>query len=227
MARAKPALTANLRGINLCVRLPIEMRPLLQLEAKADALFLSAASSKDAVALRSEIWLSSKFQKTEDISVKFNYAAERNRFEEKWKKLRVEYAEAGMPQEHIEIMYQFDHAQFNSDRAFENHICPLSLASHPDAEPADGEKVISQQNADRLTTEYDAHGGHSRFWWVEEIESPRLLRGLRKLSQEDIEFLTLLFIEGYSQEECAVRMHSSQSAISRRYKRIMGVFTEK
>lgn len=65
MARAKPALTANLRGINKCVQLPIEVRPLLQLEAKVDALFLSAAPSNGAVTLPSEIWLLFKFQKME------------------------------------------------------------------------------------------------------------------------------------------------------------------
>ena len=65
MARAKPALTANLRGINLCIQFPIEERPLLQFNTKADALFLFIAPSNGAVALRNGIWLSPKFQKTE------------------------------------------------------------------------------------------------------------------------------------------------------------------
>ena len=52
-------------------------RPLLRYVAAAGALFFYAASTSDAVALRSEIWLSPKFQKnggTQMFNSKNSYA---------------------------------------------------------------------------------------------------------------------------------------------------------
>ena len=55
----------------------------------------------------------------------------------------------------------------------------------------------------------------------------RIVAGIAKLTDEDKELLTLLIVEGCSQTDCAVKMHSSQSAISRRLARIIDIFTKK
>ncbi len=156
----------------------------------------------------------------------FNYASERNKFDAAWEKLRKEYAAAGMPPGKIEVMYQFDLQQFNADRAYFSHKCPLNLSHEQMDETDDLENPFLKKHMDRFTTEYDTYGSHSRYWWLEEIESPKLQAALPLLSDEDKELLTLIFVEGYSQEECAVKLHSSQSAISRNCLRIFGIFTK-
>ena len=40
--------------------------------------------------------------------MKFNNGSERVRLENRWKKLRIQYREAGMSEDAIQAMYQFD-----------------------------------------------------------------------------------------------------------------------
>ena len=157
----------------------------------------------------------------------FNYASERNKFDAAWTKLRQEYATAGMSPESIEVMYQYDLHQFNADRAYARRHCPLNLTHEQIEEADDFENPFLEKHLDKFTTQYDTYGTHSRFWWLEEIESPRIQIRLKALTDDDKELLTLIFVEGYSQEECAVKLHSSQSAISRRYLKIIGIFAKK
>ncbi len=51
----------------------------------------------------------------------FNNGLERKKFEAMWKKLRAEYAAAGMDEAAIEEMYQFDLDTFRSDRRYGEH----------------------------------------------------------------------------------------------------------
>lgn len=124
----------------------------------------------------------------------FNYAKERREFDREWERLRREYEAAGMTTEHIDKLYAFDLDWFNSRRSFFNHTQELP-----------GE----------------AMGG--RFGWVDEIEDARLADKLRGLSAEDLELLTLLAIEGYTQTEAARMKGCSQNAVSKKYLRIKKV----
>lgn len=48
--------------------------------------------------------------------MQFNYAKERKQFDEEWKKMRGEYRVAGMSEEDIQIMYEFDLMVFRQRR---------------------------------------------------------------------------------------------------------------
>lgn len=157
----------------------------------------------------------------------FNYAAERNRFDANWNKLRQEYATAGMEAWKIEEMYRFDLAQFNADRAYEKRRCDLDLLHEETDDTSEFETPMLKQFFEQFTTEYDACGVHNRHWWLEELEDPRLVSALPKLTAEDVELLTLVIAEGYTQKECAVKLEISQCAINKRIARILGKFTEK
>lgn len=50
--------------------------------------------------------------------MEFNYAQERRKFERQWKILRKQYQEAGMDEEAISKMYQFDLQWLNSERRY-------------------------------------------------------------------------------------------------------------
>ena len=48
----------------------------------------------------------------------FNKGYELKKFEAHWEKLRIEYAAAGMTEDAIQKMYDYDRQQFNSERTF-------------------------------------------------------------------------------------------------------------
>ena len=156
----------------------------------------------------------------------FNYAAERNKFESSWSTLRKEYVAAGMSQQAIEAMYQFDLQEFNAERAYRNRNFPLDL-TYDQADVEDAyEMPLLQGHLEKHTAQYDTYGAHSRYWWLEEIESPKLQAALVKLTDADKNLLTLYFVEGYTQAECADILHISQCALHKRLARIFAIFAK-
>ena len=73
---------------------------------------------------------------------------------------------------------------------------------------------------DELTVTIDSSSEQSRYWWIEEIDNPKLAETIKTLSPEQIELLTLVVIDGYGQTEIAEIMGVSQSAISQRFSTI-------
>ena len=51
----------------------------------------------------------------------FNYAREKRKFDEKWKKLEEWYRKFGMSEDAIREMYEYDWREFNSNRKFYRH----------------------------------------------------------------------------------------------------------
>ena len=49
----------------------------------------------------------------------FNNGNERRKLNAKWEQLRVQYREAGMSEEAIQAMYEFDLGVLNSERAYD------------------------------------------------------------------------------------------------------------
>jgi hypothetical protein len=173
------------------------------------------------ISVISEIWNPPKFHVKGDHKMSFNYAAERNKFDAAWEKLRKEYADAGMPEENIELMYQFDLKQFNTDRAYVNHTCPLNLSHEQMGENDDFENPFLEKYLDQFTTQYDTYGTHSRYWWLEELSDPRLVAALPMLTREDKELLTLYFVERFTIREIAKGEGKQKSAVSERLLRLL------
>lgn len=59
--------------------------------------------------------------KTEENQMGFNYAREKRKFDEKWKKLEEWYRKFGMSEDAIREMYEYDWREFNSNRKFYRH----------------------------------------------------------------------------------------------------------
>lgn len=154
----------------------------------------------------------------------FNYATERNRFDAEWDKLRKEYAQAGMAEESIEAMYQYDLQQFNNERAYVNHHCQLSLSHEQIGEDDEFENPFLERYFDQFTTPYDQYGTHSRYWWLEELDDPRLAAAVPLLTTEEKELLTLYFIEQYTTRELAKKYEVSHVTISQRLRKICSIF---
>ena len=69
----------------------------------------------------------------------FNKGLELKKFEAHWEKLRVEYAAAGMTEDAIQKMYDYDRQQFNSERTFiertQEFTAPAYESSEEEASP--------------------------------------------------------------------------------------------
>ena len=57
----------------------------------------------------------------------FNNGFEHVRLENKWKKLRIQYREAGMSEEAIQEMYNFDVQVVNSEQRYYRHSKDLAF----------------------------------------------------------------------------------------------------
>jgi DNA-directed RNA polymerase specialized sigma24 family protein len=162
------------------------------------------------------------FSKFGGYNMSFNNGLERKKFEAAWKKLRVEYAAAGMDEAAVEAMYQFDLDTFNSERRYAEHTQELPFQQFDD----DGDTAGEDTSA-LLVKFFDAFAvmpqetvGTNRYGWVEEIRSKTLSAAVQRLSEADIELLTLHVYEGYGVSEIAKMKGVTQSAISQKIIRI-------
>lgn len=159
------------------------------------------------------------------IRMGFNYSREKLIFDREWEKLRGQYKKAGMNDEAIQELYDFDWSWFRMRRNYENRV---------QAMPEEG---IDEQNAETrsnlfqrftsLSTSFNEMGFSGRYAWIDTISDDALSKKLRDLSDEELELLTLLAFEGYTQREIARKMHCSQNAISKRLIKIKRILKEK
>ena len=144
----------------------------------------------------------------------FNYSKEKFIFDREWQKLREQYAEAGMSEETIQELYDFDWSWFRARRNYENRVQAL-----PDEE-IDEQKAETRSNLFRkfayLSAGFDEMKFSGRYAWIDTISDDALSKKLKNLSEDELELLTLSVIEGYTQREIARIMHCSQNAISKR-----------
>ena len=134
----------------------------------------------------------------------YNYAKEKRRFDAEWKRNERWYRKEGMSEDDIEEMRRFDLEQFNRDRAYESRRRPLETAC--------GSCCVQQTS--------------ERYGWIDEVSDPRLTERLQRLSERDIELLTLLIYDGLSQTEAADIMGCKQYDISRQFARILRNLSE-
>lgn len=156
--------------------------------------------------------------------MKFNYALERQKFEQEWAKLQKEYEAAGMPAEDIKTMKEYDWTHmFCAERIVALHTQEIDASIFDQVE--DGEQVpespLMKKFLGVLTTEYDHFGGHSPDWWLDNIEDERLQEWVTTLDVSERRLIDLIMRQGYTQKDCAVIFNISQSAVSQRLTSIL------
>ena len=148
----------------------------------------------------------------------FNKGYELKKFEAHWEKLRIEYAAAGMTEEAIQKMYDYDRQQFNSERTFVERTQEFTAPAYESSEEEASPLMLRYQEA--ITTTDTYHETKSKFAWIGEIENERLLSALENLSEDDLKLLTLYAYEGYTVTEISKVLGVSQPTISIKIKRI-------
>ena len=135
----------------------------------------------------------------------FNYGLEKRKFTEEWKKLYREYKAAGMSEEDIQDIYAFDLNVFRKNRTECQRTQPLSESSCDDGtEQGESMSALLKKFSSALSV-CDKYSFQSdpRFAWVDEMENDELYRKIISLPKRDMDLLTLIAFEGYSQREVA------------------------
>ena len=133
----------------------------------------------------------------------WNNAYERKKFEAKQKKQAEEYRALGMSEEQIQIMYEFDLEQFNSNRSYYSHTQSFIPDDFDESEDDDEKLSIFEKFKDVLTISIEDSSDKSKYWWIEEIDEPETVKKIKSLSERDLEILTLMVIDELTHEEIA------------------------
>ena len=136
----------------------------------------------------------------------WNDGYERKMFAKRQKKQAAAYRALGMTEEEIKEMNEFDLEQFKSERRNRMHTQQFTSSDFDEGEEDDSESTLFDKFFDELTCTIETSGEHSRYWWVEEIEDEMLARKVRSMASEEIEMITLLVFEGYTQIEASQKM---------------------
>lgn len=147
-----------------------------------------------------------------------NYAIERTKFERQQRQQAEQYRKLGMDEEQIQTMYEFDLATFRSDWRYEKHTQGFAASSFGDGTQDDSKSALFEKFLAQLSVQPD--DGHSREWWVEEIENPQLALALKGLSKSDLEFITRIVIEKATQMELSEELGISQQAVSKKWRKM-------
>ena len=154
----------------------------------------------------------------------FNYGLEKKNFDSQWAVTRKQYEDAGMSNEAIQAMYDYDWSVFNANRSYQNHTQEMAAPSFEQSEESYSPLMNKYQEAVSVTDTY--RETKSRFAWIGEIENERLLAALENLSEDDLKLLTLYAYEGYIESEISKVFNVSQPAIHKRIMKI-SIFLKK
>ena len=147
----------------------------------------------------------------------FNNGNERRKLNAKCEQLRVQYREAGMSEEAIQAMYEFDLGVLNSERAYDAN----TVAVCDGEDDVDARKAADIKQYEAAITVTDTYREtKSRFAWIGEIENERLLAALENLSDSDLELITLYAYEGYDTVEISKAFGKTKQNISKKIQRI-------
>ena len=106
--------------------------------------------------------------------MQFNYAKERKQFDEEWKKMRGEYRVAGMSEEDIQIMYEFDLMVFRQRRTY-------CLHNESREEMEEKQNPIYMES---IRFEDNEQLGVGRDNWLDELDNKKLFKAIQKLKKE-------------------------------------------
>ncbi len=152
----------------------------------------------------------------------FNYSYEKKKFEQEWAKLEKEYREAGMSDKDIQTMKEFDMEYFRLNRNTVLHTCDLQDNEDLEDNGNDDFGNIDFSKIEYATiNEQEKVETHSKFWWIEELNSEKMISKIKILSENDIELITLYVFEKFTQNEIAEFYGISQRAVGKRLAKIM------
>ena len=93
----------------------------------------------------------------------FNYAKEKEKFDRTWAMLRQQYETAGMSQDAIKELYDFDWNWFKSRRRYFNWLADLPESMSVEDLPQEGAEMTLGDSP----AHYGAGKATERYWWID------------------------------------------------------------
>ena len=160
--------------------------------------------------------------------MKFNYTTEKNKFEKQWERLEKEYREAGMAEDAIVAMREYDWEQFKKERNYCIHTQFMETGREDLKKDIDDEADVARIDKssflkrfeEKLSVEPEEYCPDTRYGWMEQIGDGELYGKLKALKPKDLELFHLYAIEGFKVTEIARMMGLPHSDISRKLGRI-------
>ena len=148
----------------------------------------------------------------------WNNGLEKKKFEKKQAKQRIEYAKAGITEEQIQAMYEFDLRQFKAERTERTHTQRLDIEDEDDDENIEPNPLYDKF-LELLSVRIEEING-DRYDWIENIEDEKMAKAVKSLSESDLGILTESLIGGLRQNEIAAKHGISNVMICNKIKRI-------
>ncbi len=150
----------------------------------------------------------------------WNNGLERKKFNRKQNKQNEEYRALGMSDEAIRALNDLDNEIYNSDRVYCTHTQPLDISVFYESDCDESDNALLKKFGDRISITLEDSGCFSRYWWIEELDTPELAKAIKELPKEDIELLTLYVFDQMTQQEIAKILGVSQPAVVKRLSKI-------
>ena len=148
--------------------------------------------------------------------MKYNHSAMRQRFKKEQKALAKKYREAGMSEDSIREMYEFDLAVFRSNRNNLAHKAEIEEMTSYDR--ITGESHYMDMDEFPLQSA-NSVGSLLSDKWIDEIENEQLLSALLSLPEDYLEIIAFL-MKGYSQTDIGRMRGVNRRAINNKIARI-------
>ena len=142
-----------------------------------------------------------------------NNGYERKKFNEEQARLKGEYHDAGMTEEQIEDIHQFDLGEFNNTRRYYEHN--MQIPDNIFTKNDEGLCPLNDKFLEVMSVTNEQSDAKSRYWWIEEIDNPQLAKELKGFSSLDIEIITLYVFKKYTQSEISEILGIDQSTVCR------------
>ena len=148
-----------------------------------------------------------------------NNGYEWKKFQKEQEKLKKQYEEAGMTQEQIQAMYEFDLHQFKRDLAYARHTQPLLSGTNSDFDEEEGKNILLSAYPERFSVEQKS-SEERKYWWLDEIGDEELWNNLKRLSEDELDLIDLFVFQELTQEEIGRILNKSQSAVAQNLKNL-------
>lgn len=155
--------------------------------------------------------------------MKLNYGYEYAKFRAEQKKQREYYLSLGMAEEAIAEIEKFDKEEFLSRLRYMEHTQSLSVLNG-EGNDDDSTSPLYEKFADRLTVTIETYKPRTRYDWIDELENPKVVEAVKRLTDEQIELITLIAFDGVSRQEISVLLGISSDAVYKRLERIRKKF---
>lgn len=148
--------------------------------------------------------------------MKYNYSAMKQKFDNEQKKLAAQYHAAGMSEEAIKEMHEFDLKAFRLQRNDIIHKAEIEEMTSYDR--VTGEAHYKDMD-EFPAAEYQRHYEGLSPLWIEQIEDRSLSEAIQAMPQDYIDIISKL-IEGHSHKSIAAMRGVTADSINKKIARI-------